>query len=310
MIEPIRLGTRGSALALWQANTIRDLIIQAHPEQPVELLIADSQGDKDQKTPLAALGGTGVFVKQLEAELLAGNVDLAVHSAKDLPASMPTGLELAAAPVRGVVNDALIMSNGNSLSDLPTGSVVGTSSPRRVASLKHIRPDLKTVNIRGNVQTRIRKVDEGEVDATLLALVGLQRLGLESRVNDTLPLHQFLPAAGQGIVAVQIRADDNRLQKLLQPINHKATWKCLIAERALLRRLNAGCHAALGALSTMQSEEQMQMSARVMSLDGSEMIEFTASVKAGIAPESLADIVADHLTQQGAERLLEDGVSS
>ncbi|HEX04479.1 MAG TPA: hydroxymethylbilane synthase, partial [Bacteroidetes bacterium] len=255
MIEPIRLGTRGSALALWQANTIRDLIIQAHPEQPVELLIADSQGDKDQKTPLAALGGTGVFVKQLEAELLAGNVDLAVHSAKDLPASMPTGLELAAAPVRGVVNDALIMSNGNSLSDLPTGSVVGTSSPRRVASLKHIRPDLKTVNIRGNVQTRIRKVDEGEVDATLLALVGLQRLGLESRVNDTLPLHQFLPAAGQGIVAVQIRADDNRLQKLLQPINHKATWKCLIAERALLRRLNAGCHAALGALSTMQSEE-------------------------------------------------------
>jgi hydroxymethylbilane synthase len=305
MIKPLRLGTRGSALALWQAHTVRDLIIAAHPNQPVELVIAESPGDKDLSTPLAEMGGTGVFVKHLESELLAESVDLAVHSAKDLPAANPEGLDLVAVPERGVVNDSLILRDSIMLADLPEGSIVGTSSPRRVASLLRIRPDLKTTNIRGNVETRIRKVDSGEVDATILAWVGVRRLGLAWRIDDIFSLDQFLPAAQQGIVAVQIREDDNKTRRLLEAINHESTWHCLMAERALLRRLNAGCHAALGALARWYGREGMRMNARVMSLDGTEMAESFASIETSMSPETLADRVAEDLIKKGAEQLLD-----
>ncbi|MCB2212885.1 hydroxymethylbilane synthase [bacterium] len=302
--KTLRLGTRGSALALWQANTVRDLILRAHPDITVELVIAESPGDKDLTTPLAAMGGTGVFVKHLESELLAGKVDLAVHSAKDLPAANPPGLDLAAVPERGVVNDALILRDHIRLSDLPEGSLIGTSSPRRVASLKRIRPDLKTTSIRGNVETRIRKVDEGTVDATLLAWVGVRRLGLAWRIDDVFSLDQILPAAQQAIVAVQIREDDKHTRALLEPTNHNPTWQCLMAERALLRNLNAGCHAALGALARWYGQEGMRMNARVMSLDGSDLAEAFSSIESGQDPQVLADRVAEDLLKQGAETLL------
>jgi hydroxymethylbilane synthase len=267
----LRLGTRGSPLALAQARMVRDALAAAHgfPVERIELTIIRTTGDRVQDRPLAEAGGKGLFTKEIEEALLAGDVDLAVHSSKDMPTVLPAGLVLAAFLPREDPRDAFVSMKAKSLSDLPRGAVVGTASLRRQAMVKRLRPDISVVPLRGNVETRLRKLEEGRADATLLALAGLKRLGLADKAAAVLDVDAFLPAVGQGAIGVETRAGDAQTRELLQPINHAETARALAAERAFLAVLDGSCRTPIAGHATVAAG-QLRFRGMIVKPDGSE----------------------------------------
>ncbi|HBO84384.1 MAG TPA: hydroxymethylbilane synthase, partial [Deltaproteobacteria bacterium] len=250
----IKIGTRASALAIWQANWVKSEIEKRYPEYHVELVRIKTTGDKILDVPLAKVGGKGLFVKEIEEALLEKKVDLAVHSMKDVPTDFPKGLHLSAILEREDPRDALIIKGsrgqgvkGSRFKDLPQGATVGTSSLRRSSQLLNIRPDLKIIQLRGNLDTRIRKLDEGQFDAIILAAAGVKRLGLENRITELLSPEISLPAIGQGAVGIETRIDDNETNKLAAFLNHKETSIAVRAERAFLKKLEGGCQVPIAA---------------------------------------------------------------
>lgn len=246
-MKPVRIGTRGSALALAQAHETRDRLVAAtgRPAEDFQIVVIKVTGDQILDRPLSEAGGKGLFTKEIEEALLDGSIDLAVHSSKDMPTVLPDGLGLTCYLPREDVRDAFISPKAARLVDLPEGAVVGSSSLRRQAMVKQLRPDLKVVTYRGNVQTRLRKLAEGEVDATLLAYAGLRRLGLADVVTELLDVDAFLPAVGQGAIGIETRLDDHATRAMLAKIHHAATERALIAERAFLRELDGSCRTPI-----------------------------------------------------------------
>jgi hydroxymethylbilane synthase len=249
----LRIGTRGSPLALAQANEVRGRLAAAHGVDPERIALERirTSGDMIRDRPLAEAGGKGLFTKEIEEALVEGTIDLAVHSAKDLPTVLPAGLIIAAVLAREDARDVFISRKAATLQDLPQGATVGTASLRRQALVKRARPDLKVATLRGNVETRLRKLDAGEVDATLLALAGLKRLGLADAATAVLPIEEFLPAVGQGVIAIEARGDDQRTLTLLHAVNHADTAIALATERAFLAVLDGSCRTPIAGHATI-----------------------------------------------------------
>ncbi|WP_417695423.1 hydroxymethylbilane synthase [Roseibium sp.] len=270
--KPLRIGTRGSALALAQAHETRSRLMIAHnmPEEAFEIVVIKTSGDKIQDRPLSEVGGKGLFTKEIEEGLLDGSLDLAVHSSKDMPTVLPDGLALTAFLPREDVRDAFISPKAETLLDLPQNAVVGSSSLRRQAMIKHLRPDIEVVMYRGNVQTRLRKLEEGQVDATLLAYAGLKRLGLGDVVTSVLEPDQFLPAVGQGAICIESRAGDTATLDMLSAIHDEETERRLTAERAYLAVLDGSCRTPIGGLAEI-SGETLILRGVVLKPDGSQM---------------------------------------
>ena len=252
----LRIGTRGSPLALVQARTVRARLaaVLGVAEEAIELIIIRTTGDAIQDRPLADAGGKGLFTKEIEEALLDGRIDLAVHSAKDVPTFLPDGLMLAACLEREDPRDVFISHKAGSLADLPQGASLGTTSPRRQAIAKRIRPDLRIVPLRGNVETRLRKLEDGGMDATILALAGMKRLGLERYATKIMDVHEFLPAAGQGAIAIEIRASDLRTHEILSRIDHADTSTALACERAFLGVLDGSCKTPIGGYAEISGD--------------------------------------------------------
>jgi hydroxymethylbilane synthase len=265
----LRLGTRGSPLALWQANATQRALSEAHGVaiEDIEIVVIRTTGDQVRDRPLADVGGKGLFTKEIEEALFEGRIDVAVHSAKDVPTFLPPGMALAGCLPRADVRDALIAPGFRTIEALPQGAIVGTASVRRGAMLKHLRPDIETVLLRGNVETRLRKVESGEVHATLLAMAGLTRLGLEAHATEILETERFLPASGQGTVAWEIRVDDHRTQQALSAVDDTATSISLAAERAFLAALDGSCRTPIGGHAVID-DDRLQLRGLVIELDG------------------------------------------
>jgi hydroxymethylbilane synthase len=251
---PLRIGTRGSPLALWQAHHVKARLLEAHglAQGDVDLTVITTSGDRIQDKPLADFGGKGLFTKEIDEALLRGEVALAVHSMKDLPTVLPERLCIAAVLPRADVRDAFLSKTAPSLMDLPPGAVVGTSSLRRGAQARRLRPDLRVVDFRGNVETRLRKLDEGLADATLLAMAGLDRLGLTSHVTSILSPDEMLPAVAQGAIAIVTRENDAEMRALLAPLNDPATATAVSCERAFLARLDGSCRTPIAGLAEIE----------------------------------------------------------
>jgi len=265
-----KIGTRGSVLALAQAQEVLAGLTAAHhaSRQEFEVCVIKTSGDRIQDRPLAEAGGKGLFTKEIEEALLAREIDLAVHSMKDVPTILPAGLAIACYLPRADVRDAFISSKAASLSQLPAAAVVGTSSLRRQAQVKRLRPDLQVVPLRGNVDTRLRKLQEGAVDATLLACAGLARLGLSSRITQPVSIDDMLPAVAQGAIGVEIRADDDRTAHLLAPINHAQTALAVAVERAFLAKLDGSCKTPIAGLAQLVAPDRLLFCGQILAPDG------------------------------------------
>ncbi len=283
----LRIGTRGSPLALWQANAVRAALAAAHgvAEQAIEIVTIRTTGDQVKDRPLADLGGKGLFTKEIEEALIDFRVDIAVHSAKDVPTFLPEGLVLAGCLPRADVRDVLIAPEHKTLASLPQGAVIGTASVRRSSLLKHLRPDLKTVLLRGNVETRLRKVEAGEMQATLLALAGLTRLGLEAHATEIFETETILPACGQGAVAIQIRSGDETARSCVAAIDHHDTSLALTAERAMLAVLDGSCRTPIGGHALLYTEGSLHLRGLVVAPDGSEVWQIRAEGAASDAAQ-------------------------
>lgn len=266
----IRIGTRGSALALWQTNHVAK-ILEDRFGYETEIVKIKTTGDKILDSPLAKIGSKGLFVKEIEVALLEKRVDIAVHSAKDVPTEQPEGLIIAAFLEREDPRDALISKDGISLEELPPGTVIGTSSLRRRAQLLNFRPDLKLVDVRGNVDTRLRKMSQGQFDAIILAKAGLKRMGHENDITQVIDTSIMLPAVGQGSIAVECREDDEEMLSVLKEISHYETQVSVVAERALLRFLEGGCQVPIGAFGRVQNGK-LVLDGMIASLDGKTLI--------------------------------------
>lgn len=304
--EIIRIATRNSALALWQAHHVANLIRRAWPSVTVELVEVSTTGDRVLSQPLRDFGGLGVFTREVQLVLLDGRADIAVHSLKDLPTEPHPELLLAAIPPRGLTADALVLPvnsppgvetlAGNL--PLPQGAKVATGSPRRQAQLKALRPDLQLMEVRGNVGSRLRKLDEGEFDALILACAGLDRLGLAARISQRLEAPLMYHAVGQGAIGIECRREDSRTAEILAVVNDPQTSSAAKAERALLAALRAGCHAPVG-VTTRWAGDQLEMEGVVLTLDGQRR--WTASAAGpGDQPAALGQQVAELLITQGA----------
>jgi hydroxymethylbilane synthase len=304
-VKSLRIGTRGSALALWQANHIKERLRQLHGIQ-AELIRIRTSGDRFQTASVAQIGaemGTkGVFIKELEDALLAGEVDLAVHSMKDVPTEIPAGLAFPALPSREDPRDCLISQNGDTLANLPSGARIGTSSLRRQAQLRHYRADLDVIDLRGNVDTRMRKVAAGDFDAIILAVSGVTRLGARDKVTEIIPSEIMLPAVGQGALGIETREEDEETSKLVEALNDAETQACVTAERALLHELEGGCQVPLGAWARLVKGE-LQLEACLLSPDGKEFLRGEESGEARDA-ERIGKRLGKALREGGAERIL------
>ncbi len=298
-MNALRIGTRGSPLALWQAHFVSGRLRALHPDLEIELVEIQTTGDQVQTAPLSVLGGDGLFTKAIQQALLDDRVDVAVHSLKDLPTFAVAGLELAAVPARGPMGDALVSKKHRSFAELPHGAVVATSSLRRRAQVLYRRPDLTLVDIRGNVDTRLRKLVEQDFDATLLAEAGLIRLGLEREITEVLDPAWMLPAVGQGALGIECRTGDSRTIGYLGALNDAATRAGVFAERALLRALGGGCQVPIGTMSRVDANG-LHLRGVVLSGDG--QIRWEASRSGALdAPENLGQELADELRGQGAK---------
>lgn len=304
MSRIFRIATRKSQLALWQAEHVRDRLLAAHPGIQVELLPLSTQGDRILDVPLAKIGGKGLFVKELEAAMLEGRADLAVHSMKDVPMAFPDGLCLSTILVREDPTDAFVSNRFATLDELPEGAVLGTSSLRRQCQVRGLRPDLEIRSLRGNVNTRLRKLDDGEFDAIILASAGLIRLEMADRIRSRLTPEQSLPAVGQGAVGVEIREDDDELRALLAPLNDADTADRVIAERAMNTRLNGGCQVPIAGFAELQGD-QLQLRGLVGNESGEQLLRAQISGARDRAAE-LGTLLAEDLLSQGADELLRE----
>ena len=296
----IRIATRASRLALWQANDIAERIRSVAPGCTVELIRVRTTGDTVRTVPLPTLGGLGVFTREVQRAVLDGRADLAVHSLKDLPTESVSGLALAAIPPRGPVYDAVVLrAEGEAIRDLshvPHGACIATGSARRRAQLQFVRPDLQIHEIRGNVETRLQHLDNGDFDAVILAVAGLRRLGFDDRVSMELKPPEFYPAVGQGALGAECRSDDEPTRAVLSGINDLATWRAAVAERAMLSRLRVGCHAPVGA-ATQLLNDQLTLSAVLFSEDFRTRAEHSM-VGPADDPQALGVRVADALKER------------
>ncbi len=298
----IVIGTRGSQLALWQAEWIQRHLMRLVPDVSVTLKTIKTSGDKILDVPLATIGGKGLFVKEIEDALLHGDIDLAVHSMKDVPAVLPDGLAIVCVPEREDPSDALLCRKAKSLADLPAGARIGSSSLRRQAQLLHHRPDLRVEMLRGNLDTRLRKLDEGAYDAILLAAAGLRRLGWLERVTEYLPFSICLPAIGQGALGLEGRCDDLFVQHIVAQLNDPATNTAVAAERAFLKRLEGGCQVPIAAHATLAGSS-LTLDGLVASTDGRRVVRDSLT---GPLPDadSIGHRLAEHLLAKGADRIL------
>ena len=301
--KTLKIATRQSPLALWQANFVKDRLEQLHSHLTVELVPMVTKGDVILDSPLAKIGGKGLFVKELEHALLEKRADIAVHSMKDVPMSFPEGLGLYVICKREDPRDAFVSNTYCTLSDLPQGAIVGTSSLRRQCQLKQLRPDLDIRSLRGNVGTRLSKLDAGEYDAIILASAGLIRLGLAKRISSFIETEQSLPAAGQGAVGIECRTDDAEVQALLAPLADAETTACVLAERAMNTRLQGGCQVPIGGYAVLQDDE-IYLRALVGDVDGSLILRAEGKSTVENA-EELGRILAEQLLAQGADKILE-----
>ena len=305
MKRSFRIGTRGSKLALWQANHIKDLLLVKFPELQIEIEVIKTTGDTLLSSPLSEIGGKGVFVKEIEEALLSDRVDIAVHSMKDVPSILPDGLEISAVAKRHDPRDAFISKNGTTLKELSSGSKVGTGSLRRASQLHHHFPGLNIVSIRGNVDTRIRKLKEGdEYDAIVLAVAGLERMGLGREITEIIPTDTMLPAPGQGIVAIECRSNDEPTKMILSEINHHATEIQAASERAFLHRLGGDCNVPAGCYATIDGD-LLNVRGVISSPDGSVLIKKDI-VGSRDEAKLLGNSLADKIIEDGGRKILQD----
>jgi hydroxymethylbilane synthase len=295
-------------LALWQAEWVRARLVGVEPTAEVRIEIIKTSGDVMRDVPLAVIGGQGVFTKELEEALLDGRIDIAVHSLKDLPTIIPDALAITAIAEREDARDALVLREGasqtfSSLRDLPEGASVGTSSLRRAAQLKHLRPDLSIKDLRGNVDTRLRKLDAGEYDAVILASAGLRRLGFERRISAFISVEEMLPAVGQGALGVETRAGDEDTNRIVARLNHEPTRAACTAERALLRALGGGCQVPIAAHATSDGAQKMRLEALAADVSGEHVIRDAIEGDVQDA-ERMGAKLAAMLLERGADRLL------
>ena len=308
MRSRIRIATRKSPLALWQANHIKARLEALHPQLVVELLPMSTRGDHILDSPLSKVGGKGLFVKELEQAILDGHADIAVHSMKDVPVAFPAGLDLCLICERDDPRDAFVSNQFASLQALPAGSRVGTSSLRRQCQLRALRSDLQIGELRGNVNSRLAKLDAGEYDAIILAAAGLKRLELQSRIRQLLPAETSLPANGQGALGIECRPDDAELLALLAPLAHPATALCVRAERAMNRALQGGCQVPIGAYAELHGDD-VWLRGLVGSPDGQQILRAERRGPAATA-EQLGQSVAEQLLAMGADKILREVYSA
>ena len=301
---PIRIATRKSQLALWQAEHVKSRLEQAHPGLTVELVPMSTQGDKILDTPLAKIGGKGLFVKELEQRMEAGAADLAVHSMKDVPAELPPGFELAVILERHDPTDAFVSNKYKALSELPDGARLGTSSLRRQCQVRANYPELEVLSLRGNVNTRLAKLDADEYDAIILASSGLKRLGFDDRVTALLDVEESLPAVGQGALGIEIREGDERIRELVACLDHPETHARVAAERAMNGRLMGGCQVPIAGYAVIEDGE-IWLRGLVGAVDGSEMVSGEIRGPIGDA-EKLGLALADELLAHGADQILRE----
>jgi len=268
----LTLATRKSKLALTQSTWVKEQLEAAWPGLKIELLHVTTKGDKILDVPLAKVGGKGLFVKEIEEAMLRGEADFAVHSLKDVPTELPEGLEVSIFPEREDVRDAFVSNSADSLDALAEGAKVGTSSLRRMAQLRAVRPDLKIESLRGNLDTRLKKLDDGLYDAIILAAAGMNRLGLSDRITSLLDTEQMLPAIGQGCLGLEFRSSDDEVRRILSAIHHEETAVCVTAERGFLDRLQGGCQVPIGAYAYLDEDGNITLEGMVATEDGSEII--------------------------------------
>jgi len=305
---PVRLATRGSPLALWQANWVKAELERLHAGCRVELLTIKTSGDKITDVPLAKVGGKGLFVKEIEEALLAGRADLAVHSMKDVPVEIPAGLHIAATTRREDPRDALISATGLPFAKLPKGAKIGTSSLRRGTQLRHKRPDCVIVPIRGNLDTRLRKLKSEKLDAVIVAAAGLRRMGWEGQVTEYLSTDVSMPAIGQGALGLECRVDDARIHRLIAPLHDSDTAVCVAAERAFLTRLEGGCQVPIAGHAELAGLE-LRLRGLVANLDGTQLVADEARGPIAQAAE-LGKGLAERLLDRGAGKILKEIYSS
>lgn len=298
------IGTRQSLLALWQSNHIASLLRKQYPDCQVSLKKIVTKGDRILDVPLAQIGGKGLFTKEIETELLDGTVDLAVHSLKDMPTVLPEGLCLTAITTRANVGDAFVSNKYASFSELPQGAVLGTSSLRRKAQLLAVRPDLKIVDLRGNVDTRLRKLDEGQMDAIILAAAGLERLGHADRIREIIPTTVCLPAVGQGALAIECRSDNKEVREMLAFLNDLPTKQATDAERAFLGLIEGGCQVPIGVHAEVENNN-VKIEAVIASLDGSKVLRNNITGPAVNAAD-LGRKLGQQMLAEGGEQILAD----
>lgn len=302
--QPLRIATRKSPLALWQAEHVAQALREAHPTLTVEIIGMSTQGDKILDTPLAKIGGKGLFVKELEQRMLDGSADIAVHSMKDVPVELPDGLHLGVIMEREDPRDAFVSSRYAELAELPKDAKVGTSSLRRQCQLADRRPDLEILPLRGNVNTRLRKLDDGEYDAVILAAAGLIRLGMGDRIRSLIAPEDSLPAIGQGAIGIECRVDDDRVNTLLEPLHHSDTADCVTAERAMNQRLEGGCQVPIGGHAILDGDE-LFLRGLVGTVDGTEIVRAETRGPRGNARD-LGNSVAQELLDHGASAILRE----
>ena len=304
MRRDIVIGTRGSELALWQANFVKAGIAAAYPDVGLEIKIIKTTGDKIMDIALSKIGDKGLFTEQIESELLSGGIDLAVHSLKDLQTAQPEGLKIGAVCKRELPNDVLISKRYSSIGELPNGAKVATGSLRRKSQLLNRRPDLEIAEIRGNVPTRLKKFEESDLDAMVLAYAGLHRLGLDEHFKEIVPFDILLPAAGQGAVAVETRIGDQEIDELVKVLDDEVTRACVVAERAFLRRLEGGCQVPIGTLGRID-DGLLKLDGMVGSRDG--RINLRERIEGGPASgEEMGIRLAEILIERGAAEILDE----
>ncbi|MDP1808970.1 MAG: hydroxymethylbilane synthase [Actinomycetota bacterium] len=301
--QKLVIGSRGSKLALWQTNHIADEL-RSHFDIDIEIKTIKTQGDKILDTPLAKIGGKGLFVKEIENALTAGDIDLAVHSMKDVPTELPDGLGIAAMTVRADPRDVLISKNNVSLTDLPQGAVIGTSSLRRQSQLLNLRPDFKMVDVRGNLDTRLRKIEEGRFDAIILAAAGIDRLGYSDMITERIPSELMISAVGQGSIGIEIRGGDARIAEYIKVLNDPDTFAAITAERGLMAQLQGGCQVPIGAIGRIIDGE-LRLDGIVASLDGREVYKDKLTGDPADAQE-IGFRLATLLSDAGADAILAD----
>ncbi|RPH51192.1 MAG: hydroxymethylbilane synthase [Desulfobacteraceae bacterium] len=304
MKQELLIGTRGSKLALWQAGWVRAELIKSFPGLSAEIVTIKTKGDRILDVPLAKVGGKGLFVKEIEESLICNRIDIAVHSMKDMPAELLDGLSIGAIPERENPGDVLISKNNILLSQLPEKAKVGTSSLRRLAQIRHIRPDLVIVPLRGNLDTRIKKLNSGEMDAIILAAAGVKRLGLENLITEYIDEDIMLPAVGQGALCIEIRKDDLNIMKFTDSLDHPITRAVVMGERAFLKKLEGGCQIPIAGHGKAK-KSLFTISGLVADLEGKTILKETMSGQIG-SSESIGTALAEKLLLRGAKNILEN----